>query len=140
MNEIPMGECRVLELGIAFKYKSIETMLVQIGNGNAMCRIRKVNGVPDWAERAIRGSGRDFVTCLTWEESFDAYLGAGTLIESSAVLEPFLEKKQEDAMIDEKLKATIERALASGFRVELLRDKDGNIIVQTIQRKRLKTE
>ena len=67
MNEIPMGECRVLELGIAFKYKSIETMLVQIGNGNAMCRIRKVNGVPDWAERAIRGSGRDFVTCLTWK-------------------------------------------------------------------------
>lgn len=43
-------------------------------------------------------------------------------------------------MIDEKLKTAIERALASGFRVELLRDKDGNIIVQTIQRKRLKTE
>lgn len=43
-------------------------------------------------------------------------------------------------MIDDKLKAAIERALASGFRVELLRDKDGHIIVQTIQRKRLKTE
>ncbi len=43
-------------------------------------------------------------------------------------------------MIDEKLKAAIERALAAGFRVELLRDKDGKIIVQTIQRKRLKTE
>lgn len=43
-------------------------------------------------------------------------------------------------MIDEKLKTAIERALTSGFRVEILRDKDGNIIVQTIQRKRLKTE
>lgn len=43
-------------------------------------------------------------------------------------------------MIDEKLKTAIERALAAGFRVELLRDKEGNIIVQTIQRKRLKTE
>ena len=43
-------------------------------------------------------------------------------------------------MIDDKIKDTIERALASGFRVELLLDKDGNIIVQTIQRKRLKTE
>lgn len=43
-------------------------------------------------------------------------------------------------MIDEELKTAIERALSSGFRVELLRDKDGNIIAQTIQRKRLKTE
>ena len=43
-------------------------------------------------------------------------------------------------MIDDKLKAAIEKALAAGFRVELLRDKDGNIIAQTIQRKRLKTE
>ena len=138
MNEMPMGECRVLELGIAFKYKSIEAMLVQIGNGNAMCRIRKVNGVPDWAERAIRGSGRDFVTCLTWEESFDAYLGDGTLIESSAVLEPFLEKKQEDAMIDEKLKAAIERALAAGFRVQLKRMKDGTVKAQIIKAEELK--
>lgn len=138
MNEIPMGYCRILELGIAFKYKSIETMLVQIGNGNAMCRIRKVDGVPDWAERAIRGSGRDFVTCLTWKESFDAYLGDGTLIESSAVLEPFLEKKQEDAMIDEKLKAAIERALAAGFRVQLKRMKDGTVKAQIIKAEELK--
>lgn len=43
-------------------------------------------------------------------------------------------------MIDENLKQAIEQALASGFRVELLRDKDGKIIAQTIQRKRLKTE
>lgn len=43
-------------------------------------------------------------------------------------------------MIDENLKQAIERALAYGFRVELLRDKDGKIIAQTIQRKRLKTE
>lgn len=43
-------------------------------------------------------------------------------------------------MVDENLKQAIERALASGFRVELLRDKDGSIIVQTIQRKRLKFE
>ena len=138
MNEIPMGYCRILELGIAFKYKSIETMLVQIGNGNAMCRIRKVDGVPDWAERAIRGSGRDFVTCLTWKVSFDAYLGDGTLIESSAVLEPFLEKKQEDAMIDEKLKAAIERALAAGFRVQLKRMKDGTVKAQIIKAEELK--
>ncbi len=32
----------------------------------------------------------------------------------------------------------IEEALKKGYRVELLRDKDGKIIVQTIQRKRLK--
>lgn len=32
----------------------------------------------------------------------------------------------------------IEEALKNGYRVELLRDKDGKIIVQTIQRKRLK--
>ncbi len=42
-------------------------------------------------------------------------------------------------MDKETIKAIME-ALEKGFRVELLRDKDGNIIVQTIQRKRLKTE
>lgn len=43
-------------------------------------------------------------------------------------------------MVDANLKQAIERALASGFRVELLRDKDGSIIAQTIQRKQLKFE
>ena len=43
-------------------------------------------------------------------------------------------------MVDENLKQAIERALASSFRVELLRDKDGSIITQTIQYKRLKFE
>lgn len=40
-------------------------------------------------------------------------------------------------MDDKTIKAILE-ALSKGFRVELLKDKDGNIIVQTIQRKRLK--
>lgn len=42
-------------------------------------------------------------------------------------------------MMDEKTINAIVEALAKGLRVELLKDKDGNIIVQTIQRKRLKT-
>lgn len=40
-------------------------------------------------------------------------------------------------MDDKTIKAILE-ALSKGFRVELLMDKDGNILVQTIQRKRLK--
>lgn len=34
----------------------------------------------------------------------------------------------------------ITAALKRGYRVELLRDKGGNIVAQTIERKRLKTE
>lgn len=41
--------------------------------------------------------------------------------------------------MDDKIIKAIEQALSNGFRVELLRDKDGNVIVQTISRKRLKT-
>lgn len=41
-------------------------------------------------------------------------------------------------MDDKTIKAILE-ALSKGLRVELLKDKDGNIIAQTIQRKRLKT-
>jgi len=41
--------------------------------------------------------------------------------------------------MDEKTINAICEALKQGYRVELLADKDGNIIVQTIQRKRLKT-
>ena len=40
--------------------------------------------------------------------------------------------------MDEKTVKAIEEAVSKGFRVELLKDKDGNVIVQTIQRKRLK--
>ena len=40
--------------------------------------------------------------------------------------------------MDEKIIKAILEALSKGFRVELLKDKDGNIIAQTIQRKRLK--
>lgn len=42
--------------------------------------------------------------------------------------------------MDEKTVKAIEDAIKNGFRVEILRDKDGKVIVQTIQRKRLKTE
>lgn len=42
--------------------------------------------------------------------------------------------------MDEKTIKAIEAAVDSGKRVEILKDKDGNIIAQTIQRKRLKTE
>lgn len=42
-------------------------------------------------------------------------------------------------MIDEKTIKSIESAVSNGLRVEILKDKDGNIIVQTIQRKRMKT-
>lgn len=40
--------------------------------------------------------------------------------------------------MDEKTIRAILEALSNGLRVELLKDKDGNIIAQTIQRKRLK--
>lgn len=40
--------------------------------------------------------------------------------------------------MDEKIIEAILEALSKGLRVELLKDKDGNIIAQTIQRKRLK--
>lgn len=40
--------------------------------------------------------------------------------------------------MDEKTVKAIEEAVSKGLRVEVLRDKDGNIIAQTIQRKRLK--
>lgn len=41
--------------------------------------------------------------------------------------------------MDESLQKAILAALDKGYRVEVLKDKDGNIIAQTIQRKRLKT-
>lgn len=41
--------------------------------------------------------------------------------------------------MDEKTIKAIETAIANGFRVEVLKDKAGEIIVQTIQRRRLKT-
>lgn len=42
--------------------------------------------------------------------------------------------------MDESLQKAIIAALDNkGLRVEVLKDKDGNIIAQTIQRKRLKT-
>lgn len=40
--------------------------------------------------------------------------------------------------MDEKTIKAILEALSKGLRVEILKDKDGNIIAQTIQRKRLK--
>lgn len=43
-------------------------------------------------------------------------------------------------MVDEKTIQAIEKAVSNGLRVEVLKDKDGNIIVQTIQRKRLKLD
>ena len=42
--------------------------------------------------------------------------------------------------MDEKIIKAIEKAVSDGFRVEVLKDKDGNIIAQTIQRKRLKLD
>ncbi len=40
--------------------------------------------------------------------------------------------------MNEKIIKAIMEALEKGFRVELLKDKDGTVIVQTIQRKRVK--
>lgn len=40
--------------------------------------------------------------------------------------------------MDEKVIRAILEALSKGFRVEILQDKGGNIIIQTVQRKRLK--
>lgn len=40
--------------------------------------------------------------------------------------------------MDEKTIEAIEQAVNRGLRVEILKDKEGNIIAQTIQRKRLK--
>ena len=42
--------------------------------------------------------------------------------------------------IDPQTIKAILRALKNGLRVEILQGKDGEIIVQTVQRKRLKTE
>ena len=42
--------------------------------------------------------------------------------------------------MNEKTIKAITEALDKGFRVELLKDKDGTVIVQTIQRKRVKCE
>lgn len=42
--------------------------------------------------------------------------------------------------MNEKTVKAIMEALDKGFRVEVLKDKDGAVIVQTIQRKRIKTE
>lgn len=50
------------------------------------------------------------------------------------------EHKRIRAAMNEKLVDSIASALASNYRVELLIDKGGNIVAQTIQRKRLKTE
>lgn len=41
-------------------------------------------------------------------------------------------------MVDEKIVKAIEKAVSNGLRVEVLKDKDGNFIAQTIHRKRLK--
>lgn len=41
--------------------------------------------------------------------------------------------------MDEKTVKAIENAVSNGLRVEILKDKDGKIIAQTIQRKRLRT-
>lgn len=41
-------------------------------------------------------------------------------------------------MIDEKLKAAIEKALAAGCRVQLKRMKDGNVKAQIIKAEELK--
>lgn len=43
-------------------------------------------------------------------------------------------------MLDEKTVKAIEKAVSSGLRVEVLKDKEGKIIAQTIQRKRLKLD
>ena len=40
--------------------------------------------------------------------------------------------------MNEKTIKAIMEALEKGFRVELLKEKDGTVIVQTIQRKRVK--
>ena len=48
--------------------------------------------------------------------------------------------QNRETTIDPQTIKAIETVLAKGQRVELLRDKDGNIIAQTIERKRLKTE
>lgn len=44
---------------------------------------------------------------------------------------------QAENDMDEKTIRAILAALAKGQRIELLRQKDGNILVQTVQRKRL---
>ena len=44
---------------------------------------------------------------------------------------------KEQSKLSENDMSAIADALSKGLRVELLKDKDGNIIIQTIQRKRL---
>lgn len=40
--------------------------------------------------------------------------------------------------MDEKTIAAVLKALSAGFRVELLMQKDGTVVIQTVQRKKLK--
>lgn len=134
-----MNNCCVADLGISFQFEKMEIQHIA-ENSDTVKIIRRIVGIPEWAELLIHCSMRDIVTCIVGKDIFKAYLGIGALIEVEPTAMPRMEKERKEAVIDEKLKAVIERALASGFRVELLRDKDGNIIAQTIQRKRLKTE
>lgn len=44
----------------------------------------------------------------------------------------------QEHLLENKTIKAISEALEKGFRVEILKNKDGTVIVQTIQRKRIK--
>lgn len=134
-----MNKCCVADLGISFPFEKMEIQHIA-ENSDTVKVIRRIVGIPEWAELLIHCSMREIVTCIVGKDIFKAYLGIGALIEVDPTAMPRMEKERKEVVIDEELKTAIERALSSGFRVELMRDKDGNIIAQTIQRKRLKTE
>lgn len=132
-----MNNCCVADLGISFPFEKMEIQHIA-ENSDTVKIIRRIVGIPEWAELLIHCSMRDIVTCIVGEDIFKAYLGIGALIEVEPTAMPRMEKERKEVVIDEKLKAVIERALAAGFRVQLKRMKDGTVKAQIIKAEELK--
>lgn len=132
-----MNKCCVADLGISFPFEKMEIQHIA-ENSDTVKVIRRIVGIPEWAELLIHCSMREIVTCIVGKDIFKAYLGIGALIEVEPTAMPRMEKERKEVVIDEKLKAAIERALAAGFRVQLKRMKDGTVKAQIIKAEELK--
>lgn len=132
-----MNKCCVADLGISFPFEKMEIQHIS-ENSDTVKVIRRIVGIPEWVELLIHCSMREIVTCIVGKDIFKAYLGIGALIEVEPTAMPRMEKERKEVVIDEKLKAAIERALAAGFRVQLKRMKDGTVKAQIIKAEELK--
>lgn len=132
-----MNNCCVADLGISFPFEKMEIQHIA-ENSDTVKIIRRIVGIPEWAELLIHCSMREIVTCIVGEDIFKAYLGIGALVEVEPTAMTRMEKERKEVVIDEKLKAVIERALASGLRVQLKCMKDGTVKAQIIKAEELK--